>query len=103
MELDHDLNKCQRQTQGGFCQQKGGECKEPELLTVRCKLFALETQDGLLVPANLSTSIPGTSLAGHGKAQWGNVNPVPRQMMEAGLSPVLFIMLVSHDLCLNTK
>lgn len=86
-----------------FVSKKVVNAKSLSLLTVRCKLFALETQDGLLVPANLSTSIPGTSLAGHGKAQWGNVNPVPRQMMEAGLSPVLFITLVSHDLCLKTK
>lgn len=61
-----------------FVSKKVVNAKSLSLLTVRCKLFALETEDGSLVPANLSTSRPGISLAGHGKAQWDNVNPCPQ-------------------------
>lgn len=61
-----------------FVSKKVVNAKSLSLLTVRCKLFALEEEDGLLVPVNLGTSRPGTSLSGHRKAQWDNMNPSPQ-------------------------
>lgn len=60
-----------------FVSKKVVNAKSLSLLTVRCKLFALEEEDGSLVPVNLGTNRPGTSLSGHRKAQWDNMNPSP--------------------------